>query len=86
MRRNRLSNMNLRNFRNDLIYQAVVTDLYLHGVISKEKAEEILGYEIPKELKKAEWPAVKPAQAQATHTDDEGDSDDESGNESDDSQ
>lgn len=55
MRRNRLSNMNLRNFRNDMTYQAVITDLYLAGVIDKAKAENILGYKIPDELKKPEW-------------------------------
>lgn len=42
--------MTLRNSRRTQQYQAVLTDLALAGVISREKAEMILGYEIPEYL------------------------------------
>lgn len=45
--KNTLNNMTLRNSRRTQQYQAVITDLALVGVIPREKAEMILGYEIP---------------------------------------
>lgn len=48
--KNTLNNMTLRNSRRTQQYQAVLTDLALAGVISREKAEMILGYEIPEYL------------------------------------
>lgn len=42
-----LNNRLLENKRKDQLYQTVIIDLYLIGVLEKEKAEGILGYEIP---------------------------------------
>ena len=50
-RRNMFNNMSIQNYRRNPVYQAVMTDLCLEGIISKEKAEEILGYEMPSTLK-----------------------------------
>ena len=43
----RLNNKNLRNYRRTPEYQAVMVDLALLGVISKEECEMILGSGIP---------------------------------------
>ena len=42
-----LNNRLLENKRKDQLYQAIMVDLYLVGVIEKEQAEQLLGYEIP---------------------------------------
>ena len=42
-----LNNRLLENKRKDQLYQAIMVDLYLVGVMEKEKAELLLGYEIP---------------------------------------
>ena len=39
--------MSIQNYRKSPLYQAVVTDLCLEGIIPKDKAEAILGYAIP---------------------------------------
>lgn len=46
----KLNNKNMRNLRKDTVYQCVVVDLYLIGVIEKEEAEELLGCGIPRGL------------------------------------
>ena len=46
-----LNNMSIQNYRRNPLYQAVITDLCLEGVIPKERAEGILGYEIPLSMK-----------------------------------
>ena len=50
-RKSNLNNMSIQNYRKNPLYQAVVTDLCLEGVIPKDKAEAILGYEIPSSMK-----------------------------------
>ena len=50
MNRPSLSNIKLEVARADLAYVAVFIDLAKHGVISKEKAEEIVGFDIPESL------------------------------------
>lgn len=50
-KKNRLNNMMMENMRKSPIYQTLVTDLALEGVLTREKAESILGYEIPDYLK-----------------------------------
>ena len=37
----------LRNMRKEPEYQAVITDLTLLGVITKEQAHRVLGYDVP---------------------------------------
>lgn len=46
-RKNRLNNRMLRNIRKEPEYQAVITDLTLLGVITKEQAHKVLGYDVP---------------------------------------
>ena len=46
-RKNRLNNRMLRNMRREPEYQAVITDLTLLGVIKKEQAHKVLGYDVP---------------------------------------
>lgn len=46
-RKNRLNNRMLRNMRRETEYQAVITDLTLLGVITKEQAHKVLGYDVP---------------------------------------
>ena len=46
-RKNRLNNRMLRNMRKEPEYQAVITDLTLLGVITKEQARKVLGYDVP---------------------------------------
>lgn len=46
-RKNRLNNRMLRNMRRETEYQAVITDLTLLGVITKEQAHQVLGYDVP---------------------------------------
>lgn len=43
----RLNNKNLRNYRRTPEYQAVMVDLALLGIVSKEECEMILGSGIP---------------------------------------
>lgn len=47
MARCKLTRMSLRNIRKDKQYQCIVIDFVRTGVISKSKAEELLGYTIP---------------------------------------
>ena len=46
-RKNRLNNRMLRNIRRETEYQAVITDLTLLGIITKEQAHKVLGYDVP---------------------------------------
>ena len=46
-RKNRLNNRMLRNMRREPEYQAVITDLTLLGVVTKEQAHKVLGYNVP---------------------------------------
>lgn len=50
-RKSTLNNMSIQNYRRNPLYQALVTDLCLEGIIPKETAEGILGYEIPSTMK-----------------------------------
>lgn len=45
--KNVLNNMMMDVQRKTPLYQTVITDLAIVGVISKDKAKELLGYEIP---------------------------------------
>ena len=51
MRRNTLNSIVMGNKRRDQLYQTVITDLALAGVIERDVAESLLGYEIPSYLK-----------------------------------
>lgn len=46
-RKNRLNNRMLRNMRRETEYQAVITDLTLLGIITKDQAHKVLGYDVP---------------------------------------
>ena len=50
-RKNTLNNLQLGNARKTQVYQAVVTDLAIEGIIPLETAESLLGYEIPDYLR-----------------------------------
>ena len=72
LKRNLLNNMAIQNHRKSPLYQAVITDLAIEGVIARDKAEAILGYEIPSSLRgptgktleeKGAAPAEKPKKA-----------------------
>ena len=47
MTRCTLNNMIMRNVRNTHAYQTMLVDLVLLGVVKKDTAEKLLGYEIP---------------------------------------
>ena len=47
MRRNVLNNIIMANKRKDAVYQTVITDLAISGVMPRDKAEKLLGYKIP---------------------------------------
>ena len=42
-----LNNMRMTMYRKSMEYQAVMIDLAVNGIVSKQKIEEMLGYEIP---------------------------------------
>ncbi len=46
----KLNNKSMRNLRKDHVYQCLVIDLCSAGVLSEEKAEQLLGCGIPKGL------------------------------------
>lgn len=46
----RLNNKTMRNIRRDQIYQCLVIDLAMLGVLSQEEAELLIGSGIPKNL------------------------------------
>ena len=46
----RLNNKSMRNKRRDEVYQTVVLDLAMLGIISKEECEMLIGSGIPKGL------------------------------------
>jgi hypothetical protein len=47
----RLNNIQLAYKRNDLIYEAVMTDLYLMGLIPKNVVEAFTGREVSEQIK-----------------------------------
>ena len=47
MARCTLNNMIMRNVRKTHAYQTMLVDLVLLGVVKKDTAEKLLGYEIP---------------------------------------
>ena len=51
MKRNILNNIIMGNKRKDAVYQTVITDLAIAGVIARDVAEKLLGYEIPSFLR-----------------------------------
>ena len=51
MKRNVLNNIIMGNKRKDPVYQTVITDLAISGVVPRDKAEKLLGYKIPSFLK-----------------------------------
>ena len=51
IKRNTLNNIIMGNKRKDHVYQTVITDLALVGAIPRDKAEKLLGYQIPSYLK-----------------------------------
>lgn len=50
-RRNTLNNMSIQTYRRNPLYKAIITDLALEGVIARDIAEAMLGYEIPSFIK-----------------------------------
>ena len=46
-RKNLHTNITMENSRRDRVYQAVITDLTIAGIIPRDKAEMLLGYTIP---------------------------------------
>ena len=64
-KRNTLNNMSIETHRKSPLYQAIVTDLCLEGAISRDKAEKILGYEIPDYMKGPAGGTLKAKQAAA---------------------
>lgn len=51
MKKNVLNNIIMGNKRKDAIYQTVITDLAIAGVVKRDVAEKLLGYKIPSFLK-----------------------------------
>ena len=62
-RKSTLNNMSIQNYRRNPLYQALVTDLCLEGIIPKGTAEGILGYEIPAGMKSPTGKTMTPAAA-----------------------
>lgn len=50
-RKNTLNNMSIQTYRRNPLYKAIIIDLALEGAIARDKAEAILGYEIPSFIK-----------------------------------
>ena len=71
MARCTLNNMIMRNVRKTHAYQTMLVDLVLLGVVKKDTAEKLLGYEIPSYI---ELPADV---ADTNYNDDDDDDDDE---------
>lgn len=65
MNRPSLSALKLDVARADLSYVAVFIDLYKYGVISKEKAEEIVGFDISDSLPGSKFAEKYAAQKEA---------------------
>ena len=49
-RKNVLNNMMMDNNRGNQLYQTLITDLAIQGIIPRDKAEMLLGYTIPEYL------------------------------------
>lgn len=58
---NRLTNRWLKSNRRTMEYAAVITDLYLIGIVSSENAKRLLGYDIPDYLHLEDQPCDKVA-------------------------
>ena len=58
-RKNTLNNLQLGNARKAQVYQAVVTDLAIEGIIPLETAEGLLGYEIPDYLRSPDGKGIR---------------------------
>ena len=71
MARCTLNNMIMRNVRKTHAYQTMLVDLVLLGVVKKDTAEKLLGYEIPSYI---ELPADV---ADTDYNDDDDDDDDD---------
>ena len=71
MARCTLNNMIMRNVRKTHAYQTMLVDLVLLGVVKKDTAEKLLGYEIPSYI---ELPADV---ADTDYNDDNDDNDDD---------
>jgi hypothetical protein len=54
LKKSRLNNKGLNFQRKDLMYEAIMTDLYLMGAIPKEIAEQYTGVKISDELRAPE--------------------------------
>ena len=46
----RLNNRKMRAIRKDVMYEAIMTDLYLIGAIDKSVAEDLVGHQISEYL------------------------------------
>jgi hypothetical protein len=51
IKRERLNNLQLSYQRNELVYEAVMTDLYLMGVIPKDICEAFTGRKVSESVK-----------------------------------
>lgn len=47
----KLNNQRLDNQRREIFYESIMTDLALMGIITKEQAKAVLGFEIADDLK-----------------------------------
>jgi hypothetical protein len=75
-RRNILNNMMMDNCRKDKVYQAIITDLALTGVIKLEDAEMLLCYKIPDFLKLYDGRSVADIRGEVSVSDDDDDDED----------
>lgn len=60
VRKNVLNNMIMNNHRKNPVYQTLVTDLAILGVIRREDAENLLGYKIPAFLQTPDGQYLEP--------------------------
>lgn len=67
-RKNILNDIMLRNQRNQVAYQAIITDLTILGYIKREDAEKLLGYEIPSYLHSPDGKSLAKPEAKKEET------------------
>jgi len=60
VRKNVLNNMIMNNHRKNPVYQTLITDLAILGVIRREDAENLLGYKIPAFLQTPDGQYLEP--------------------------
>ena len=77
MARCTLNNMIMRNVRKTHAYQTMLVDLVLLGVVKKDTAEKLLGYEIPSYIELPADVADTELPADVADTDYNDDDDDE---------